>query len=59
MRHFIEYVKESFLAERERWVIWLSVLFGAGIGLYFGLKREPSPWLTVIAVEILLYLLYR
>ena len=59
MRRFVEYVKESFLAERERWVIWLSVLFGAGIGLYFGLKREPSPWLTVIAVEILLYLLYR
>ncbi len=59
MRHFVEYVKESFFAERERWVIWLSVIFGVGIGAYFGLKQEPSPWLTVIVVEILLYLLYR
>ncbi len=59
MRHFIEYMKACFFAERERWVVWLSVLFGAGIGFYFLLKQEPSPWLILVVVEVLLYLLYR
>ncbi len=28
-------------AERERWVLWLPVALGAGIGLYFALPVEP------------------
>lgn len=59
MRYFIENIQEYFFAERDRWVVWLSVLFGLGNGFYFLLKTEPAPWLTVVAVEILLYLLYR
>lgn len=30
--------------ERERWVLWLPVVFGFGIALYFALPTEPSPW---------------
>jgi len=29
-------------AERERWFLWVPVLLGAGIGLYFWLPHEPS-----------------
>jgi competence protein ComEC len=28
-------------AEHERWFLWLPVLFGAGIALYFALSEEP------------------
>ncbi len=33
-----------FLAERERWPLWLPVLFGAGIAGYFALSVEPPAW---------------
>jgi len=41
-------------AERERWLLWLPVAFGAGVGLYFGLPREPAPWMGFIAIALLL-----
>ena len=59
MRHFVEYIRDCFFTERERWVVWLPVLFGFGIGCYFLCKTEPASWLTVVIVEVLLYLLYR
>ncbi len=33
-------------AERERWVLWVPVLIGIGIGLYFSLGDEPPAWLA-------------
>jgi len=35
-------------AEQERWVFWVPVLLGVGIGLYFSLPSEP-PLLTALA----------
>ncbi|HWB46538.1 MAG TPA: ComEC/Rec2 family competence protein [Hyphomicrobiaceae bacterium] len=32
---------ERFDAEQERWFLWLPVLFGAGIAIYFMLPAEP------------------
>lgn len=32
-------------AERDRWVLWLAVAFGVGIGVYFSLPAEPPLWL--------------
>ncbi|MEP4380701.1 MAG: ComEC/Rec2 family competence protein [Alphaproteobacteria bacterium] len=32
----------AFLAERERWVLWLPVALGIGIAVYFALPREPA-----------------
>jgi len=32
----------QFAAERDRWLLWLPVLLGGGIGLYFLLPTEPS-----------------
>ncbi|HOT83500.1 MAG TPA: ComEC/Rec2 family competence protein, partial [Candidatus Defluviicoccus seviourii] len=35
----------EFLAERERWALWLPVALGLGIGIYFSLPLEPPLWL--------------
>ena len=39
-------VARQLEAEQERWFLWLPVLFGAGIALYFALPVEP---LTLVA----------
>jgi competence protein ComEC len=33
---------QALIEERERWALWLPVLFGAGIGTYFALPFEPK-----------------
>lgn len=38
-------IRDQCLAERSRWVLWLPVLLGLGVGTYFGLENEPSLWL--------------
>ncbi|MFZ1414126.1 MAG: ComEC/Rec2 family competence protein [Defluviicoccus sp.] len=35
----------EFLAERDRWALWLPVALGLGIGIYFSLPHEPQLWL--------------
>ena len=35
----------SLMADRERWPLWLPVLLGCGIGLYFALPLEPPLWM--------------
>jgi competence protein ComEC len=35
----------ALAAERDRWALWVPVLLGCGIGLYFALLREPPVWL--------------
>jgi competence protein ComEC len=47
---------EAFYAERDRWPLWLPVLFGAGILVYFGLPLEPSPYVGAVAMAIALAL---
>ncbi len=45
----------NWLAERERWPLWVPVLVGAGIGLYFWLTVEPplAPALVAAALAML------
>ena len=43
---------DRFLAERERWVLWLPVLIGIGIGVYFSLPEEPPRWVAWIAPAV-------
>ena len=57
-RRLLDYIKDNFFSERERWVVWLAVFFGLGIGIYFSLGFEPNKWITVAAFEILLVVLY-
>ena len=58
MRSFFNKIKENFFAENDRFILWLPVLFGLGIGIYFALDVEPSYWFTIVVVESLLALLY-
>ncbi len=41
-----EKLVEFLAAERERWSLWLPVIFALGIGLYFALPVEPPLWLS-------------
>ena len=36
--------------ERDRWILWLPVMVGLGIGVYFGLPAEPPLWLGAVSV---------
>ena len=38
----LDYIKQSFLIEFNRWVVWLPVLLGMGIVSYLSLSFEPS-----------------
>jgi competence protein ComEC len=38
----------AFEAEQDRWVLWVPVLFGAGITVYFNVPQEP-PLLVAVA----------
>jgi competence protein ComEC len=39
------WLAENLIAERERWALWVPVLVGIGIGIYFWLTVEPPLWL--------------
>ena len=41
-------------ADYARRILWLPVLFGCGIGVYFLLPNEPNKWMTLWAIEFLI-----
>jgi competence protein ComEC len=43
---------ENLMAERERWVLWIPVFLGIGIGAYFSLPAEPPTWIAWAATGI-------
>ena len=51
-------IARSLEAEREQWFLWLPVVFGAGIALYFLLPKEPGlpaallPAVAALAVRL-------
>lgn len=47
-RRPLELAAAAFLAERQRWPLWLPVFYGTGIGCYFLPAAEPPPWLGAI-----------
>jgi competence protein ComEC len=51
-RTFIAAVGERLLAERERWPLWLPVLMGGGIAIYFMLDQEPARWIGGVALAL-------
>ena len=53
---FLQEIKEKFFQEKERWFIWVPVLFALGIGFYFSLSFEPSIWITLGLIEALIVL---
>lgn len=49
-------ILDSFLAERGRFFLWLPVLLGAGIALYFALTFEPPGWAGAAACLLVAFL---
>lgn len=45
-----ERLAQAFLAESDRWFLWIPVLFAAGIGVYFALDNEPSGLIAIAGV---------
>lgn len=45
----ILWLEAAFAAEHDRWILWLPVLIGLGIAIYFALPVEPVPWLGLVA----------
>lgn len=54
MRKFFYEIGEQFSKERERWFLWLPVLFATGIGLFFLLPEDVSIWWTLGVIELLI-----
>ena len=40
-------IGDNFIHERDRWPLWLPVLFAIGIAVYFQLLIEPPIWLGI------------
>ncbi|HEY1503225.1 MAG TPA: ComEC/Rec2 family competence protein, partial [Stellaceae bacterium] len=51
-RTLIAALGERLLAERERWPLWLPVLMGGGIAIYFMLDQEPARWIGSAALAL-------
>ena len=45
LRRLVDAAGAAFIAERDRWALWLPALVGAGVGVYFLLTVEPTLWL--------------
>lgn len=54
MYWFWQKIKEQFFEEQPRWFLWVPVLFGSGIGIYFLLPQDYSIWWTLGFIEILI-----
>ena len=42
MTKFISWIKNSFLEDRERWILWVPVIFGLGVIFYFFFSFNSS-----------------
>jgi competence protein ComEC len=51
-RTFVAALGERLLSERERWPLWLPVLMGGGIAIYFMLDQEPVRWIGGLVLAL-------
>ncbi len=56
MYRFLNNISENFNKEQNRWSLWVPVLFGAGIGIYFLLPGEISIWWSLALIELMIVL---
>ncbi|MBT3917138.1 MAG: ComEC family competence protein [Rhodospirillaceae bacterium] len=50
MSQHLKIIINQFLADRDRWVLWLPVFVGLGVGSYFSLNSEPPAWTGILIV---------
>lgn len=58
MSRFSALILDKIFEQRDRLIALIPILFGVGIGAYFLLPIEPSPWIVLIALEALIILAY-
>lgn len=51
------YFKAEFLRQRDRWLLWIPVCLGLGVGGYFSLRTEPPLGAGLAALAFLMALL--
>ncbi len=49
----LKYIKDNWQFDAKRRILWLPVLFGTGIGIYFALPQEPSPFILFPFIVVL------
>ena len=54
MRALWLYLRRQSDLEPNRRKLWLPVFFALGIGIYFLLSAEPSKWLTLGIIELII-----
>lgn len=59
MKGLKEGLAEIVAGERERWLLWAPVAFGAGIGVYFSLPWEPPATAGIFVLAIATLLAWR
>ncbi|MEZ5855223.1 MAG: ComEC/Rec2 family competence protein [Hyphomicrobiaceae bacterium] len=58
MKHVLEALGAAFTRQQDRLFLWVPVLFGTGIGVYFSLYDEPKqatvliPWFAAAALAL-------
>ena len=57
MPDFINHFQTELLRQRDRWVLWIPVALGLGVGGYFSLHMEPPLWLGLAAMGLLVTIL--
>ena len=45
-------INSALLTERDRWPLWIPVLFGIGVSIYFTLPIEPPYWLGLLSIIV-------
>ncbi len=55
MKNLFFYIKDQFREEQPRWFLWLPVLLGIGIVVYFQLPQEISIWWTLGVIESIIF----
>lgn len=58
IRRFLQNLYNDFSTEQARYIVLLPILFGLGIGIYFGIDFEPKYWISLAIIEILLLIFY-
>ncbi len=54
----LHFLKACFTQERERFILWVPVLIGVGIAVYFSMRVEPPIWVGVVAFPVMAGLAY-
>ncbi|MEB3702923.1 ComEC/Rec2 family competence protein [Candidatus Bealeia paramacronuclearis] len=53
---FKAWTLEDFYEDKNRWFLWVPVLMGSGIAIYFALPQEPPLWVGFLGIALFSFL---